>query len=156
MPIAVPTHAYCTVEDVLALLPTRQYDSESRPTLEQAEEIIKDVAREINGALRSLGYTAPLTGSSDIADLKTINKYGAAGLCESATLIGVQGESVLATRYLEQFKAMMKQLREGEWQFSDAGAPTLNNPDGNDDLDEGGDRDEPIFSISQESRETKF
>jgi hypothetical protein len=156
VPITTPTDAYCNVSDIQSLLPARRYDGNSKPTFDGAEAIIKDVAKEINGVLRALGYSPPLTGTHDAEDLRTMNKYGAAALIESATLIGVQGQSALAVAYMERYTAMLAKLSAGEWKFEDAGAPPSSSPDANDDLDAAGERSDPIFRMSESQRKTQF
>lgn len=154
--ITVPTNAYCTLIDLQGLLPNRKYDATSKPTAGQVEMAIKEVAQVINAIVRGLGFTPPLTTASDVMVLKSINQYGAAWRCESATLIGVQGKSELAEQYKAEYDAMIKNLIGGVYKFEGAGGIPSAEPDGQDDLDASGTRSEPIFSISIDERERQF
>lgn len=155
MAITVPTDAYCTLEDVQQLLPNRQYHALSKPTLSQAEQHVKEIAAVIRSALRGLEVTIPPTGDDDLLLLKMINRLGAAWLIESATMAAGQGTSQIVDNFKEEYDAMMKKLIAGEYEFEDEES-TVNEADGNDDLDASGERSDPIFSISEDSRETKF
>jgi len=154
--ISVPTDAYATIEEVRQLLPSRTYDANSKPTLEMAEQIVKDVAVQINGVLRGLGYSTPLSGTDDKKLLGSINRLGAAAMIEAATMVAVQGRSEIALMYQQRFDDMMDDLGKGKYKFATAGFPPALQPDGPDDLDTGGDREDPIFSISEDSMERKF
>lgn len=155
MAITVPTDAYCTLEDVQQLLPNRQYHASSKPTIGQAEQAVLDVAQEINMALRGLGLTVPITDTNDGRFLKVMNRLGAAWLIESSSLVAGQGTSQIIENYKEKYDDMLKRLIAGEYEFVSS-TSTVNDPDGNDDLDASGERSDPIFSISESSRETKF
>lgn len=154
--ITVPTDAYCTVAEVQGLLPNRVYTSGSKPSIDQAENFCKEIAEEINAILRGLEFSPPLTDSGDVRFLKLLNKLGAAWLCESATLVGVQGRSDIAQTYKERYDAMIKALMNGEYKFAGAGAVPSAEPDGQDDLDASGSRTDPIFQISEDERKTQF
>lgn len=154
--ITVPTDAYVTLEDVRTLLPNRTYDANSKPTMEQAEQILKDVALRLNGILRGLGYATPLTGTDDKALLASFNRLGGAALIEQSTKAVTGVVSAVGELYQAQFEAIIKDLGAGKYKFLSAGTPPALTPDGPDDLDTGGDRDEPIFKISTEDMEHKF
>lgn len=156
MSITIPTDAYCSVDDVRQLLPNRKYDTSSKPTLEQAENSIKSIAEEISAVLRALGFSPPLTNANDIKFLKYVNQLGGAWMCETGTLIGVQGTSELAQSYKEKYERMIEGLQEGLYKLPSAGASDSSTPDANDDLDASGTRSEPIFSISSDERENQF
>ena len=148
MAIKVPTDAYCTVEDVQEHLPARVYDANSRPTVFQVEERIKRVADELNVVLRALGYTPPLTGTEDVNVLREMNSLGAAMKAESATLaITPSADQTAIDRLETEFTRMLDTMRKGGYKFATADAPDLLDPDINDDLDAGGDRNDPIFSM---------
>ena len=158
MAIVVTDDAYCTIQDVLELLPNRTFDSETKPTLQQAEGHIKSVARKINAVLTGMGYATPIptTQSTDILLLQEINKFGAAWMCEQSSLVGVQGVSEIADNYKAEYDSMIEDLRNGKFQFKDGGQSDINEPEGNPDLLPSGTRSEPIFSISEDSRRNKF
>lgn len=154
MAIKVPTDAYCTVEDVQEHLPARVYDANSRPTVFQVEKRIKRLGTEINVVLRALGYTPPLTGTEDIEVLKEINSLGAAASAEAATLaITPSADQTAVDRLDTNFTRMMDIMRKGGYKFKLADAPELLNPDINDDLDESGDRVDPLFILDMGEQE---
>ena len=155
MSIKVPDDAYCTLSEVGQLLPSRTYSSQSKPTLDQAEQHVKDVALEINAVLRGLGFSPPLTGA-DVPFLKSMNKLGSAAMIESSTMIGVQGKSEIATSYGGKYQQMLKDMAAGRYKFETAGSPPVDEADVNDDLDVGGERADPIFKISPDDMEKKF
>lgn len=156
--ITTPTEAYVTLDEVRRQkLPHRTYDADSNPTASAAEKTIKNVAASINAALKSLGYTPPLTGSDDILILGEINALGAASRIEEATLATVGGgDSETAATFKTSYNEEMAKLRSGEYQFTDAGGNTIAKPDGNDDLDSSGDRTDPIFIMENPKDSTSF
>jgi hypothetical protein len=154
--ITIPTQAYCTLTDVQGLLPNRVYTSASKPTMEQAETNCKLVAKEINAICRGLGFTVPMTNANDISTLQLINMLGAAWMCESGTLVGVQGTSDIANGYKTRYDTMIKNLQSGVYKFEGAGAVPSAEPDGQTDLISSGTRSEPIFRISTDERERQF
>jgi hypothetical protein len=154
--ITTPTEAYCTLADVGNLLPHRTYSTTSKPTTLQAEATIKDVARFIDGALRSLGYSAPLSDADDVQTLKLINQEGAAALIETATLGGTQGESPVVATYSSAFESHMDDIRKGKFKFKGAGSPPGGDPEGQEINYESGDEPDPVFENSEDSRKTQF
>lgn len=156
MALTIPTNAYCTVSDVQGMLPNRRYDGTSKPTMSQVELFCKQIAAEINGLLRGLGFSVPLTDANDLVYLQMMNQLGVAYLCESATLVGVQGKSEIAEQYQAQYNAMKKDVANGVVKFSGAGATPSSEPEGNTDLIESGTRSDPIFAMSEDQRERQF
>ena len=154
--VLISTEAYASLEDIVQLLPKRAYSATTKPSASQCEQMIKDVAKVIDARLRALGYTTPLTDSEDIQVLKHINALGAAVLIESATLGVVQGESPIIGIYQEEYKSLLKDLSDGVFEFNGAGTPSEADADGPDDLDEQGDRSDPVFRNSDTQRRTQF
>lgn len=156
MAISTPTDAYCTLNDVLELLPNRVYDASSKPTLQQAENLVIDKALQINGILRSLGYATPLTGSDDVKLLRYINKIGGAYMVETATnqIVGNDNES--AQEYKEEYGDLITQLRKGELLFTDAGGSETSEAESNSSLSDSGTRADALFKMSQSERKNQF
>ena len=156
--ITVPTNAYISLADLKdQKLPKREYSAVSVPTIAQAEKTILKVAAAINAILRSQGYSPPLTNSDDILILSEINALGAAAKIERATLAALgAADSSAIVEYNEMFEAEMKRLQNGEYTFSGAGASDVHEPDVNDELDTGGDREDTLFNTKSPLDDDSF
>jgi hypothetical protein len=76
--------AYCTTDDVLAVASQLSLGTNTKPTLEQAEAIMDNIAHELDMALVSSGWTLPVTNVTLLDWLKICNIYGcAAGIFRS-------------------------------------------------------------------------
>lgn len=156
MSISVPSQAYAELTDVYQLLPGRSYSASTKPSEAQAEQAVKDVAAQINARLRALGYSTPLTDTSDILVLKHINALGAAAHCEQATLGVVQGESPIAEAYRDEYMTFLKDLQDGKFNFEGAGDPSASEAEGPEELEASGSRADPVFVNSESERKTQF
>ncbi len=112
MTITVPDDAYCALTAVRQLSPQRVYDANSKPTATQVENLIRDVAAEINGVLEGLGYEVPVAAAADAGRvLGHLNALEAASLAEEATFsVGDPNESgharALHARYREKLELL--------------------------------------------------
>lgn len=147
MAILVPSESYCKWEDVKGdKLPHRTLTADSRPTITKAEDIIKRTADQLNAILRGLGYSTPLTTAGDINLMKEIQMLGSAYKIESAALAQLPNPNfALLDRLKEDWEDELKRLQDGEYVFEGAGAPPTAEMEGNADLADGGDNDEPLF-----------
>lgn len=83
--MAIDANSYCAITDlerrISDLLVGAVFTTGTRPTLAQAEDMIDDTATEINAALESAGYVAPIVvGDDEFAFnyAKAANSAGAA------------------------------------------------------------------------------
>lgn len=83
--MAIDSNSYCAITDlerrVSDLLVGGVFTTGTRPTLAQAEQMIDDVAAEINNALLVAGFTAPIVLANDpfpFASAVSANGAGAA------------------------------------------------------------------------------
>jgi hypothetical protein len=67
--VAIDANSYCAITDlerrVSDLIVDNVFTTTTRPTLAQAEQMIDDVAAEINNALLVAGFTAPIAVADD-------------------------------------------------------------------------------------------
>jgi len=154
--ITVPTDAYATVEDVQHLLPGRTYGPETKPSIAAVEFNLKSVAQTINARLRGLGFTPPLTGTNDVELLRHVNSIGAAWMCEAQTVGVAQGESALAVEYRDEYRALLKDISDGKFEFDTAGDSPNLEAEGPDELLESGDRPDTVFINSETERKNQF
>jgi len=153
MSITVPNDAYCTMAGPRTWMPHRTFNSTSRPTLAQAEQMIKDVAHEIDATLRSLGFApCPITDSEGIKLLRTYNAYGAAALILDGSYSADGEGSPLAERLYERYQDGLTKLRRGQVVPGQAGRsprsavrPSEHRPLGAFSVDRQGTEREPAF-----------
>lgn len=153
MSITVPTDAYCTMAGPKTWMSHRTFNSSSRPTLAQAEQMVKDVADEINASLRSLGYTpCPITDAEGIKLLRVYNAHGAAALILDGSYSVDGAGSPLGDRLYQRYQHGLDRLRRGEVLLGGASRssertmrPSEHSPKGAFSLDSEGDERPPSF-----------
>jgi len=154
--VIVPTEAYATLADVQELLPGRKYTADSKPTAQQIESFLKRNAKILDARLRSLGFDVPLTGSDDIEVMKQMNALAGAIFAERGTIAGVQGDSPILDRLIDELDKLLEDLSNGRFTFATAGDSPTSDGDGPDELDTAGDRADPVFQNSTDRRENQF
>lgn len=132
--------AYCTLANVETMMGI-SFTPTSRPTVEEAEDIVDSKAAEIDGVAQASGYTVPLTGTAAIAMLKHYNAIGAACACWHAGFISDTAPARVEY-WCQEFRDFIARLRRGEQQIP--------SEDPTSDLD-------PVFGIVQQpSRDSYF
>jgi len=111
---------YCEIGDVKSLNPSRVYDEDSKPTLDQVVGFIENVSSEINLVISSLGYTTPITAPQDLLNyIKLVSSYKVAFLAEEASL-SVSKKSSEHVKVLKELYAMgIKFIKENNAIFGD-------------------------------------
>jgi hypothetical protein len=137
----------------------RTFNTSSRPTLAQAEQMIRDVADEINASLRSLGYTpCPIADAEGVKLLRVYNAYGAAALILDGSYSADGEGSALGERLYQRYQDALAKLRRGEVVPGEASRasgrpvrPGEHTPKGAFSLDSQGQERDPAFE-----RDTKW
>ncbi len=110
--------AYCTMAGIKAYIPgVREFDRNSKPTLESAIGIARDTYQEINGLLYGLGYALPVASSNStgIRIVGRLNALGAAAAIEASTYsAGNEEESQQSVRLAQQYKDAWKRFESGQ------------------------------------------
>lgn len=153
MSLTVPDDSYCTMTNLEGWLAHRTFNTTSRPTLAEAEQAIKDVADEMNAQLSSLGYTpCPVTNTTGIKVLKTINAKGAAAAILQASYSADGQGSPLGSQLRDEYDAALKKLWDGKLRLGSAGEsstakvrPTAHSVSGQFSVDASGDERDPVF-----------
>ena len=131
--------AYCEVADVEALM-NQEFFIEGQPSITDVEEIIDDVAADLDGIAQAAGYTVPVTGAQAVKLMKKYNTYGAAVAAWHAGY--VSDTAPARVEYWERtYTAFLSRLRRGEQQLP-AEDPTS-------DLD-------PVFEVVQHPPRDKY
>jgi hypothetical protein len=126
--------AYCTVENVQAVMQTTFSHSSGFPLYDDVQEYVDTVSSNLDGVLQAAGYTVPVTAADAVALLKRYNTFGAA--CQ-AYHAGYRTEDILpphAEYWCQEYRDFLSRIRKGEQQL-----PGLE-PEG--DID-------PVFMIVQ-------
>lgn len=148
MAITVPTDAYCTLAEALDYLPQVRDSigtSTDPITTSEAEQVVKDVAKQMDAVIGKHGYDTPVTDTDALPLLRRINSIGAAGeilLAFQGGLGAALDENALSARYA----AELKRLERGAYKLGSLEAPSYRRPDGQADLLTGGDREDPTFT----------
>jgi hypothetical protein len=140
--------AYASLTDIQALNPKRQYGSLSTPTTTQVDLLIGQISSEIDMVM-SLRYTLPITDTTLLAVLQTINAYGAAALAEQAMFPETveKGSTPHWKMLWDAYQGWLKELKEGIVPLVLAGSNI------GSDLDSGEEIDPPKFSMSESVRQ---
>lgn len=101
---------YCTFDDVQTFLSKITFSSTSKPSIEDVELFITDIAGHIAGVLSNEGFATTQTDAEALKSLKLINMYGAGALAEKAAFPG--SDSWAAT--WRMFQDGLKQIRKSE------------------------------------------
>lgn len=109
--------AYCTVENVQAVMQTMFSRNSGYPTYEDVEGFVDNVAADIDGVLQSAGYTTPITATRAVALLKKYNELGAA--CQSYHA-AYRTDDILpphAEYWCQEYRDFLSRIRRGEQQL---------------------------------------
>jgi hypothetical protein len=110
--------SYCALSDVQGLMQAT-FSATSRPTADEVDSIITNIAAEIDGVAQAAGYEVPVTTAQAIAMLKTYNAYGAAVAAWHAGFIS----DALPPRveyWNTSYRDFLSRLRKGEQQLPGA------------------------------------
>lgn len=105
--------AYCTVADVEALMQIKFSHGSGRPLYADVEQMITDVAADLDGVVQAAGYTVPVTTAAAVALLRRYNTYGAAVAAWHAGYVSAD-EPPRVAYWRMQYEAFLARLRRGE------------------------------------------
>lgn len=108
--------SYCTISDIIALNPKRNYSSTTTPTGTQVSLFIDLIAADIDVLLASKGYTTPVTTPATfITWLKLLNALGAGAMAEESMFPETteKGNTPHASILRKQYDERIKKLEEG-------------------------------------------
>jgi len=119
--------AYCTVEDIQALLQAK-FSTEGTPSSSDVEEIIEDVAAELDGLLQAAGYTVPVTSPAGaVRLLKKMNRFCAAVPVWHSSYVEGQAP-VRVDSWAKQCEGFKKLIVEGKIQLPGVDPEGPNDP----------------------------
>ncbi|HML23545.1 MAG TPA: hypothetical protein PKD09_17950 [Aggregatilinea sp.] len=129
--------SYATVADVQARLDPASgigftISATSRPSTDQVQSFIDQVAGELDSALRKQDYTTPATGTSDVLMLGRYNAEKAAAMAWHAHGGNFDDSPAKVKRWEKDYEDFLNRLRQGQ--------------QGLIDQDPGGD-DQPFFGV---------
>ncbi|MFA5429845.1 MAG: hypothetical protein WC329_01645 [Candidatus Omnitrophota bacterium] len=125
--MVISANTYAEHEDIEKLIgdivPEREFNVDTVPTLAQVESELDDAAAELNNALDVAGYTVPVSSTdypTAFAFLKAANAHGAAAvILASVPANGYNPDEEVeqigetrATVYSIKFKSALKTIRE--------------------------------------------
>lgn len=149
---------YCEVADVARVNPQRDYDSAgSALDNPDIQEIIDDVAQEIDERLRAVRFTLPIVlvdSPISYAVLSVVNALGAAAIAEDSTFMQSSPDQSTHGEVLhEQYQGLIDQICGGTLRLGDAEGGPLYISDiamsGSSELKEDGSEREPFFTRDQ-------
>jgi len=108
--------AYSTVANVEKLMQVNFTHGSGRPTYEDVEEMIDDVAADLDGVAQAAGYTVPITSTSGVALMRKYNTYGAAVAAWHAGFVS-DTEPARVEFWRSQYEQFIARLRRGEQQL---------------------------------------
>jgi len=109
--------AYCTVENVEAVMQTKFSHNSGYPTYDDVEGFIDTVASNLDGVLQAAGYTVPVTVTAAVALLRQYNEFGAACKAFHSTYFP---EDILPPRaeyWCQEYRDFLTRIRKGEQQL---------------------------------------
>jgi len=122
----VANDAFCSVEDVEAVMQRGGRDTGSTPTASQTLDFAVWRAREIQSCLAPLYLVTPPSGSNPLTTPTSDNEYALEGMLRSANAIGAAVDGLMAsdlsisagenvgpiiTEYIERYEKLMGQLK---------------------------------------------
>lgn len=149
--------AYCTVDDVRALIAKFTVGDTSRPTTTQATSFVDQIAGEIDLYISVLGVTVPITSPAVLVTwLEKVNAEGAAATVLKAMFPDVSGtgETPAYAFFEKRYNEALKLIKQGDIisdliGTGDANSPSTyltENPDEEINI---GEIAEPIFNIGK-------
>ena len=105
--------SYTTVDAVNVLLPRLVLSETSEPTYDAGEQIVDDVAAEIDAVLASRGSVLPITDADALAYLALVNKQGAAASILRVAFGSAEATSGAASDWETKYQANLKLIAGG-------------------------------------------
>lgn len=113
--------AYATLDGVREQNPRAVYSDTSKPTVAQVEQLLEDVAAEIDTRLAAAGYIVPITvPAALLATVTRLNAMGAAAMAQ----MGMFPETVGAGATSDLGSRLWKMYQDGLEALVKAGPPT--------------------------------
>ena len=112
--------AYATLDGVREQDPRAVYDATSSPSATQVEQLLEDVAGEIDTRLAAAGFTVPVTAPESLA--RTVTRLNALGAAAMAHM-GMFPESVGAGQTSDLGSRLWKMYADGLEALVEAGPP---------------------------------
>ena len=110
--------AYCTLDDVRTINAKRVYDANSKPTSTQVEDMITDIAAELDSILSGRGLEVPVTTPEHFVKfLKQTNAIGAGAFAEFSAFPEAEksaGGTTHGTTLRTEYRARIVYLRDGD------------------------------------------
>ena len=115
---------YCTKDDVQRLIKRVQFSDVTKVTLSDIDYYIDSICGIIDGELRKLGITPPITQAVSpisVGILKTLAAFGSASLAESSAwgAAGNKGESNYAKVLQDKFDKLLESIQMNPSMLSD-------------------------------------
>jgi len=109
--------AYCTRAQLQGLM-DQTFAATSSPTATEVEQMIDDVASEIDGVLRAAGYSTPVTATNALPLLRRMNQFGAAPSAFHGSAL-TDTEPARVKYWREAYDAFLVRIRKGEQYLPD-------------------------------------
>lgn len=107
--------AYCTIADV-EVLTEIDWTAATAPTIAQVENMIDNVAAEIDGVLQASGYDVPVSAADALEMLRSINAFGVGPEAYHATFL-VEMLPPKVKYWQDRYDRFLKAVRAGEVQL---------------------------------------
>ncbi len=110
--------AYCTVDDIESRLSQwllgDNLSEDTRPTRQDVEGFIADIAAELDAIIAGHGLSVPVTNATAVAALKGYNATGAASVAANAMFPGQAGadDKAYGAELWGQYKDALKRLED--------------------------------------------
>jgi hypothetical protein len=113
---------YASVSDIRNFLPQLQINAQSRPTESEVVELIESYSEELDGVLKSLGYTVPMTdvlSPMSVRLAKQMIKERVSADVLRIQLAGIRDADSLGAKAFESsWNAKMKRLADPDDPFT--------------------------------------
>ena len=107
--------AYCTLGDLEALMRIN-FTAATDPTATEVEQMITDIAAEIDGVLQAAGYTVPVTAAQAVQYLRKMNTFGAGPEAWYAYAM-MDSEPPNVAYWRARYERFLEDIREGKLQL---------------------------------------
>lgn len=119
---------YCTKDDVQRWIKRVQFSETSKITPSDIEQYIQSVCGIVDGELRKLGITLPISADAKITMgiLKTLVSYEAASLAENSAFFGSNKNETSHGAWLHtQYTTLLEQIQSNPCMLSDVVTATV-------------------------------
>lgn len=121
---------YCNLDDVNKLVPQQPFDEASVPSGALVEQLIVDIAQEIDSVLGNLGFTVPVvTGPVALNQLRRANAWGVLGLAQDSRMTAVLRDDMVGGSknvWTARYETWKKNLQDPKNPYTLTDAQTTN------------------------------